>query len=91
MMRKEWIVFLSFLVAALSVPAVGAGLFPTEVRRQAFLKALSECDSRYDAREQMLQSLYPPADYFGGGRTIFIGGDMPCREVPHATHSEQGT
>jgi hypothetical protein len=61
----------------LSAPTLGANLFPTEVRRQAFLKALRECDARYDAKEQMLQAPFSSPGY----HTTLTGGTVhPTRE-----------
>ncbi len=70
MMRNGRILLICGAAAILSVPAVGAELFPTPARRQAFLKALAECDSRYDAKEQMLQSPYSSPGY----HTTLTGG-----------------
>jgi len=66
-------IFLVWLAASVSsVPALGANLFPTEARRQAFLKALAECDSQYDAQEQMLQAPFSSPGY----HTTLTGGTV---------------
>ena len=72
MVRDGRIALQWLVVAILSVPALGAELFPTEVRRQAFLKALGECDARYDARQQMLQALFSSPGY----HTTLTGGTV---------------
>lgn len=72
MMRNGRILLISGAVALLSVPALGADLFPTPVRRQAFLKALGEYDARYDAKEQMLQAPFSSPGY----HTTLTGGTI---------------
>ncbi|MBN1506303.1 MAG: hypothetical protein JW955_05630 [Sedimentisphaerales bacterium] len=77
MMRDGRILFLWLAGAMLSATALGADLFPTEIRRQAFLKALRECDARYDAKEQMLQAPFSSPGY----HTTLTGGTVhPTRE-----------
>lgn len=66
------IVSLWLATVILSVPAIGAELFPTAARRQAFLKALGECDARYDAGEQMLQAPFSSPGY----HTTLTGGTV---------------
>jgi len=72
MIRDGRILLLWLAVTVLSAPAIGANLFPTEVRRQAFLKALGECDARYDATEQMLQAPFSSPGY----HTTLTGGTV---------------
>jgi hypothetical protein len=72
MMRRGRIGLLWLAVTALSMPAFGVNLFPTEVRRQAFLKALAEYDARYDAQEQMLQGPFSSPGY----HTTLTGGTV---------------
>jgi len=71
-MRDARIVLVGLIATILWTPARGANLFPTEVRRQAFLKALSECDSRYDASQQMLQAPFSSPGY----HTTLTGGTV---------------
>jgi len=70
MMHNGRILLICWAAAILSLPALGAELFPTPAGRQAFLKALSECDSRYDAKEQMLQAPFSSPGY----HTTLTGG-----------------
>lgn len=72
MMCNGRILLLWLAASALPVPALAANLFPTQVRRQAFLKAMAECDSRYDAREQMLQAPFSSPGY----HTTLTGGTV---------------
>jgi hypothetical protein len=50
-------------LALLSVQALAADFFPTEVRRQAFLRALEKQDQNYDPAEQMLRTPYSSPGY----------------------------
>jgi len=72
MMHNGRILLICWAAAILSLPALGAELFPTPARRQAFLKALTECDSRYDAKEQMLQAPFSSPGY----HTTLTGGSV---------------
>jgi hypothetical protein len=77
MIRNGRILLACWAVVLLSMPAPGAGLFPTPARRQAFLKALDECDDRYDAKEQMLQAPFSSPGY----HTTLTGGMVhPTRD-----------
>ena len=51
------------IVLVLSVSCWAAELFPTEARRQAFLKALAEQDRRYDPGEKMLRAPFSSPGY----------------------------
>jgi hypothetical protein len=50
-------------LAILSAQGLSADFFPTEVRRQAFLRALEEQDQNYDASAQMLRMPYSSPGY----------------------------
>ncbi|MBM4026024.1 MAG: hypothetical protein FJ280_11555 [Planctomycetes bacterium] len=53
-------------------PGVSRNLFPTEVRRQAFLRALAKQDPSYDPRERMLQAPFSSPGY----HTTLTGGTV---------------
>lgn len=57
-------------IAMLSAQCLAADFFPTQVRRQAFLKALAEQDRSYDASVQMLRAPYSSPGY----HTTLTGG-----------------
>ncbi len=77
MMRNGRILLICWAALVSSGSTLGADLFPTEARRQAFLKALAECDGRYDAREQMLQAPFSSPGY----HTTLTGGTVhPTRD-----------
>ncbi len=50
-------------LAILSAQSLAADFFPTEVRRQAFLRALEKEDRNYDSSEQMLRTPYSSPGY----------------------------
>jgi hypothetical protein len=65
-------------IALASAPCLAADFFPTEVRRQAFLRALRQEDAHYDPSQQMLRTPYSSPGY----HTTLTGGYV---------HSTRGT
>ena len=63
MMSNERPRLLWLSIAMLSVPCLAADFFPTQVRREAFLKALAEQDQNYDASARMLRTPYSSPGY----------------------------
>jgi hypothetical protein len=57
-------------LAILSAQCLAADFFPTQVRRDAFLKALAQQDQNYDASAQMLRTPYSSPGY----HTTLTGG-----------------
>jgi hypothetical protein len=69
---RMYLVWLSF--AILSTQGLAADYFPTEVRRQAFLRALEEQDQNYDASAQMLRTPYSSPGYHTTLKGGFVHG-----------------
>jgi hypothetical protein len=51
------------LIVTLSTSCFAADLFPTEARRQGFLKALAQRDERYDPAERMIRTSFSSPGY----------------------------
>ncbi len=63
MMGKARIRLIWLSLAILSTQGLAADFFPTDVRRQAFLRALEKEDQNYDASAQMLRTPYSSPGY----------------------------
>lgn len=63
MARKRQAALVGVFVIALGTVCSGASLFPTEARRQSFLKALAQQDANYDPVEKMLRSTFSSPGY----------------------------
>ncbi len=74
MMSKARIRLLWLSLALLSTQSLAADYFPTEVRRQAFLRALEKQDRNYDASEQMLRTPYSSPGYHTTLKDGFVHG-----------------
>jgi hypothetical protein len=70
MIGKARIRLIWLSLAILSAQGLATDFFPTEVRRQAFLRALEKQDQNYDASEQMLRTPYSSPGY----HTTLTGG-----------------
>ncbi len=74
MMGKVRMRLLWLSVALLSARCLAADFFPTEVRRQAFLRALEKQDQNYDPAEQMLRTPYSSPGYHTTLKSGFVHG-----------------
>lgn len=63
MMGNGRVRLVGVFLALLSAQCLAADFFPTEVRRQAFLRALARQDQNYDATAQMLRTPYSSPGY----------------------------
>jgi len=70
MMGHRQAALIGLIVLAFSGLCPGGDLFPTEARRQGFLKALAEQDQRYDPAEKMLRAPFSSPGY----HTTLTGG-----------------
>jgi hypothetical protein len=61
-------------MAMLSAQCLAADFFPTEVRRQAFLRALEKQDQNYDPSQQMLRTPYLSPGYHTTLKGGFVHG-----------------
>jgi len=72
-MTGNWrIAWVGLCVAVWSAQGLAANLFPTEVRRQAFLEALRKQDESYDPAARMLQAPFSSPGY----HTTLAGGTV---------------
>jgi len=65
-------------LAILSAQGLAADFFPTEVRRQAFLRALEKQDQGYDPGAQMLRAPYSSPGYHTTLKSGFVHGTRPA-------------
>lgn len=70
MICRRQILLIGSIVVTLSGLGFGADLFPTQIRKQAFLRALAEQDESYDPAEQMLAAEFSSPGY----HTTLTGG-----------------
>ena len=74
MMGNARIRLMWLTLAILSTQSLAADYFPTEVRRQAFLRALDKQDQNYDASAQMLRTPYSSPGYHTTLKDGFVHG-----------------
>ncbi len=67
-------------IVLLSAQCLAADFFPTEVRRQAFLRALEKQDQSYDPAEQMLRTPYSSPGYHTTLKGGFVHGTRNALE-----------
>jgi len=65
-------------LAILSARCAATDFFPTEVRRQAFLRALEKQDRNYDPSAQMLRAPYSSPGYHTTLKGGFVHGTRPA-------------
>ena len=74
MMCTRRVQLIGVSIAMLSAQGLAADFFPTQARRQAFLRALEEQDQSYDLGEQMLRTPYSSPGYHTTLKGGFVHG-----------------
>lgn len=63
MISRRQTVWIGWIALTLLSPCLAVDRFPTEARREGFLKALAEQDKRYDPKEKMLRTPFSSPGY----------------------------